>query len=74
METNPKFTHEELIKHSNHRITVTTYGLKVVLECMTCADELYEVVGEVVRNIPPESVAVQAKSCDGTGDCENCGS
>jgi len=74
MAKNPNFTHEALTKHSSHRITVTTYGLKAVLECHTCGEELYEVTSKDLEKTLPIEFPTTPKSCDNGGDCENCGS
>jgi len=74
MENNPNFTYEALTRHSSHRITVVVYGLKSVLECMTCGQELYEAVSDKVESTIPIPFAVVPKACDNEEGCENCGS
>ena len=74
MENNPNFTHEALTKHSSHRITVVVYGLKSVLECMTCGEELYEAISTDVERTLPIPFPATPKSCDYEEGCENCGS
>jgi len=74
MEQNPKFTFEALTRHSSHRITVVVYGLKAVLECMTCGEELYEAVTTEVERTMPIPFPAASKSCDAQEGCENCGS
>jgi len=74
MVQNPNFTHEALTRHSSHRITVTVYGLKSVLECMTCGVELFEATATEAERTMPIPFPDKPKECDAEEGCENCGS
>lgn len=71
---NPNFTHDALGKHVSHRLTVVQYGLKNVLECTTCGDELYEITSDKLQNTLPITFPEPSGSCNMDEGCTSCGS